>query len=120
MVSTYRADANSAEDAAGRAFECARRAGHVRGQGEALFFGVLCLLMSPTPVEEGLRRCDDALAAGAGPMAEAAVRMIAATLHALQGDIEKRAAPGRPRPRRVPRARLPLQCGGDGAMRGAD
>ena len=89
MVSMYRADARSAEEAATRAFAYARRAGHVRGESEALFFSVLCLLMSPTPVDEGLRRCDDALAAGAGPMAEAAVRVVAGTLHALRGEIEE-------------------------------
>ena len=89
MVSMYRADSRAAEDAANRAFEYARRAGHVRGEGEALFFSVLCLLMSPTPVAEGLRRCDEALAAGAGPMAEAAARIIAATLLSLQGEIEE-------------------------------
>jgi len=85
MIHIYRSDAEKAGIAAASALEQARRAGYVRGEGEAVFFLTLSRLVGPTPAEEALRDCEQLLVESPGPMSTASVLTAMGMCHALLG-----------------------------------
>jgi class 3 adenylate cyclase/tetratricopeptide (TPR) repeat protein len=89
IVHLFRADTVNAEIAAERALECARRAGYVRGEGEALFYLVLSRLVGPTPAADALAECERLLADPPGPMAAAALLTMMGGHRSMLGDVDE-------------------------------
>ncbi len=85
MIHIFRSDTEKAGIAAASALEQARRAGYVRGEGEAMFFLTLSLLIGPTPAEDALRDCEQLLVESPGPMSTASILITMGMLHALLG-----------------------------------
>jgi tetratricopeptide (TPR) repeat protein len=85
MIHIFRSDTEKAGIAAASALEQARRAGYVRGEGEAMFFLTLSLLIGPTPAEDALRDCEQLLVEAPGPMSTASILITMGMLHALLG-----------------------------------
>jgi tetratricopeptide (TPR) repeat protein len=89
IVHLFRADTVNAEIAAERALECARRAGSVRGEADALFYLLLSRLSGPTSAADALAECERLLADPPGPMAAAAVRTMMGCHHSMLGDVDE-------------------------------
>ncbi|HZQ66004.1 MAG TPA: adenylate/guanylate cyclase domain-containing protein [Gaiellaceae bacterium] len=76
-------------DALQRAIECARRAGDVRQERRASTQYALTLVYGPTPIAEGLARCDEIVGRVQGDrQAEAAMLCVRAQLEAMRGEFE--------------------------------
>jgi class 3 adenylate cyclase/tetratricopeptide (TPR) repeat protein len=89
IVHLFRADSVNAELAAERALECARRAGYVRGEGEALFYLVLSRLAGPTHAAVALTECERLIADPPGPMAAAALFTMMGGHHSMLGHVDE-------------------------------
>jgi class 3 adenylate cyclase/tetratricopeptide (TPR) repeat protein len=82
--------AAAAEEASWRALEHARRAGAGWLQLRILSVLPSNLVHGPTPVEEGIRRCEEILRDAEGaPLVESGVVRALGRLHAMQGDFER-------------------------------
>ena len=89
MIHIYRSDTEKTGIAAAHALERARRAGYVRGEGEAVFFLTLSRLVGPTHAEEALRDCEQLLVESPGPMSAASVLTMMGMFHAFLGRFDE-------------------------------
>jgi tetratricopeptide (TPR) repeat protein len=75
------------QQAAERALEHARRAGHVREEADALFWAFTAVLYGERPVPEAIDLCERRLAETRGPLAEVGLLEILAALRVRNGEI---------------------------------